>query len=62
MNVVDLLLKLLSFKSLTPDDDGSLKFIEEFLHKERRLNMPDPGNGLFCCYHLFTDNIRVPAP
>jgi len=31
MNVVDLLLKLLSFKSLTPDDDGSLKFIEEYL-------------------------------
>ena len=31
MNVVDLLLKLLSYKSLTPDDDGSLKFIEEYL-------------------------------
>jgi succinyl-diaminopimelate desuccinylase len=31
MNVVDLLIKLLSFKSLTPDDAGSLKFIEEYL-------------------------------
>ncbi len=31
MNVVDLLLKLLSCKSLTPDDDGSLQFIEEYL-------------------------------
>lgn len=31
MNVVDLLLKLLSFKSLTPDDDGALTFIEEYL-------------------------------
>ncbi|HEY9189667.1 MAG TPA: succinyl-diaminopimelate desuccinylase [Sulfurovum sp.] len=31
MNVVDLLLKLLSFKSLTPDDDGALKFIETYL-------------------------------
>jgi len=31
MNVVDLLLKLLSFKSLTPEDDGSLQFIEEYL-------------------------------
>ena len=31
MNVVDLLLKLLSFESLTPDDAGSLKFIEEYL-------------------------------
>lgn len=31
MNVIDLFLKLLSFKSLTPDDAGSLKFIEEYL-------------------------------
>ena len=31
MNVVDLLLKLLSFESITPDDAGSLKFIEEYL-------------------------------
>lgn len=31
MNVVDLFLKLLSFESLTPDDAGSLKFIEEYL-------------------------------
>jgi len=31
MNVVDLLLKLLSYKSLTPDDAGSLKFIESYL-------------------------------
>ncbi|HFQ61323.1 MAG TPA: succinyl-diaminopimelate desuccinylase [Epsilonproteobacteria bacterium] len=31
MNVVDLLLKLLSFKSITPDDAGSLQFIEEYL-------------------------------
>ena len=31
MNVVDLLLKLLSFESLTPDDAGSLKFIEAYL-------------------------------
>ena len=31
MNTVDLLLKLLSFKSITPDDAGSLKFIESYL-------------------------------
>jgi succinyl-diaminopimelate desuccinylase len=31
MNVVDLLLKLLSFESITPDDAGSLKFIEAYL-------------------------------
>jgi len=31
MNAVDLLLKLLSFESITPDDAGSLKFIETYL-------------------------------
>jgi succinyl-diaminopimelate desuccinylase len=31
MHVVDLLLKLLSFESVTPDDAGSLQFIEEYL-------------------------------
>ena len=31
MNAVDLLLKLLSYESITPDDAGSLKFIEEYL-------------------------------
>ncbi|SFZ97646.1 N-succinyl-L,L-diaminopimelate desuccinylase [hydrothermal vent metagenome] len=31
MNVVDLLLKLLSFESITPDDAGSLKYIESYL-------------------------------
>ena len=31
MNSVDLLLKLLSFKSITPDDAGSLTFLEEYL-------------------------------
>ena len=31
MNVVDLLLKLLSFESVTPDDAGSMAFIESYL-------------------------------
>ena len=31
MNIIDLFLKLLSFESVTPDDDGSLKFIESYL-------------------------------
>ena len=31
MNSIDLLLKLLSYESLTPDDKGSLAFIEEYL-------------------------------
>lgn len=31
MKVVDLFMKLLSYESITPDDAGSLKFIEEYL-------------------------------
>jgi len=31
MGVIDLLLKLLSYKSITPNDAGSLKFIENYL-------------------------------
>jgi succinyl-diaminopimelate desuccinylase len=31
VNVIDLFLRLLSFKSVTPDDGGSLKFIEDYL-------------------------------
>lgn len=31
MNVVDLLMKLISFESITPDDGGSLSFIENYL-------------------------------
>jgi len=31
MHVIDLLIRLLSFKSVTPDDDGSLDFIQEYL-------------------------------
>jgi succinyl-diaminopimelate desuccinylase len=32
MHVIDLLLKLLSFESITPDDAGSLSFIEAYLN------------------------------
>ncbi|SHO80635.1 N-succinyl-L,L-diaminopimelate desuccinylase [hydrothermal vent metagenome] len=31
MSIIDLFLKLLSYKSITPDDANSLKFIEEYL-------------------------------
>jgi len=31
MNVVDLLMKLLSFESITPDDAGSMAFIEDYM-------------------------------
>ena len=31
MNVVDLFIKLLSYESVTPDDAGSLKYIQEYL-------------------------------
>jgi len=43
MNVIDLLLRLLSFKSLTPDDAGSLKFIEEYLDSYEALYVNKEG-------------------
>jgi len=43
MNVIDLLLKLLSFKSLTPDDAGSLQFIEEYLDGYKALYVNKEG-------------------
>jgi len=43
MNVVDLLLKLLSYESLTPDDAGSLKFIEEYLEGYEALYVNKEG-------------------
>ncbi|UPT77959.1 succinyl-diaminopimelate desuccinylase [Sulfurovum sp. XGS-02] len=43
MNVVDLLLKLLSFESLTPDDAGSLKFIEEYLDEYEAIYVNKEG-------------------
>ena len=43
MNVVDLLLKLLSLESVTPDDAGSLKFIEEYLEGYEALYINKEG-------------------
>lgn len=43
MNVVDLLLTLLSFESLTPDDAGSLKFIEEYLDEYEAIYVNKEG-------------------
>ena len=37
MNVVDLFIKLLSFESITPDDAGSLAFIESYLDGYRAI-------------------------
>ena len=43
MNVVDLLLKLLSFESVTPDDAGSLAFIEEYLEDYEAIYLNQEG-------------------
>ena len=61
MNVVDLLMKLLSYESITPNDAGSLKFIEEYLegfeatyvNKEGVKNLfltKKFGNGSHLCF------------
>jgi len=43
MNVVDLLLKLLSFESVTPDDAGSLQFIETYLEGYEAVYVNEEG-------------------
>jgi len=43
MNVVDLLLKLLSYESLTPNDAGSLAFIEEYLSDYEAMYVNESG-------------------
>ena len=53
MNVVDLLLKLLSCKSLTPDDDGSLDFIEEYLEGFETISVNKEGVKNLFLYRTF---------
>jgi len=53
MNVVDLLLKLLSFRSLTPEDDGSLQFIEEYLDGYEALYVNKEGVKNLFLYKTF---------
>ncbi len=43
MNVIDLFLKLLSFESITPNDAGSLKFIEEYLDEYETIYVNQEG-------------------
>ena len=46
MNVIELFEKLLSFKSITPDDDGGLDFIENYLSdfNHERIDIEDTKN------------------
>ncbi len=48
MDLITLFEKLLSFKSITPDDGGSLSFIEEYMHEfeARRVDVEDVKNLL----------------
>ena len=43
MNAVDLLLKLLSFESITPNDAGSLQFIEQYLDQYEAIYVNKEG-------------------
>ncbi|MEA1954422.1 MAG: succinyl-diaminopimelate desuccinylase [Campylobacterota bacterium] len=43
MNTIDLFLKLLSFESITPNDAGSLEFIEKYLHDYEALYINKEG-------------------
>ena len=59
MDVIELFKKLLSFKSITPDDDGGLDFIENYLSDftHKRLDIEDTKN-LFS-YKKFGDGVHL---
>jgi len=59
MQVIELFKKLLSFKSITPDDDDGLDFIEEFLDDftHKRIDIEDTKN-LFS-YKKFGDGAHL---
>lgn len=59
MTVIELFQKLLRFKSITPDDAGAFKFIEEYLGSSWeciKLDINETKNRFF--YKKFTDDIE----
>lgn len=60
MNCVDLLLKLISYKTITPSEDGSYKFIEEYLEgfEVIRYNVEEVKN-IFLTKKFNDDNIHL---
>jgi len=53
MNVIDLFLKLLSYESITPDDAGSLSFIESYLKSFETLYVNEGGVKNLFAYKRF---------
>ncbi len=60
MNCVDLLLKLISYKTITPNEDGSYKFIEEYLEgfEVVRYDVQEVKN-IFLTKKFSDDNIHL---
>jgi len=55
MDVVDLFMKLLSFESITPDDAGSLQFIEHYLEAYQAIYVNKEGVKNLFLYKRFGD-------
>ena len=53
MNVIDLLIKLLSFKSITPNDDGAFDFIEEYMSDFKAVRIDKNGVKNLFLYKKF---------
>ncbi len=55
MSVIDLLKRLLQFKSITPDDDGALEFIKEYLGDFESIEIEKEGVKNLFLYKKFSD-------
>ena len=55
MNVIDLFKKLLEFKSITPDDDGGMEFIKEYLNGFETIETEKEGVKNLFIYKKYGD-------
>ncbi len=55
MNTKELFFKLLSFKSITPDDDGILEFIEDYMYGFKTLKIDKNGVKNLFLYKRFAE-------
>ncbi len=58
-NIVELLEKLISFKSITPNDDGAMEFIEQYMDGFEAIRFDKNGVKNLFLYKKFGDGIHL---
>jgi len=59
MNLIELFLKILSYKSITPDDDGAFEFIKEYLSDFQVIEVNKEGVKNLFLHKKFGDGIHL---